>query len=331
MSITIKLASAAPVLAARASTGELDPNLTGVLQDINNASFALTFFPLAAMLAAFALVAIRSTALPGWLGWAAAPLSVAFAVGGLAGSADLASEWAGLPMLIFTPWVIATSVVLIRRARAATPVATLPAGPEELGRHPPAGRRACDEVAVQPQAAEGPLRGHRDDGCADAAHHPRRCSRWGRCRRDTAWRRTQARAGLCPSRRFLLGACARARSDRREPAAPDGFTGQRRGPRLPGQRAPRAGSGAADPEGDRGLLSRPRDPPGGDTGERAGSAAGNRPEWQGLPARGPLRLRTHRPRRNRQRIRGGDRAGDPTRPQGRAAAAQRCDLPVHRR
>ena len=115
MSITIKLASAAPVLAAHASVGELDPRLTGVLQDINNASFALTFFPLAAMLAACALVAIRSAALPGWLGWSAAVLSPAFAVGGLAGSADLASDWAGLPMLIFPLWVIATSVLLIRR------------------------------------------------------------------------------------------------------------------------------------------------------------------------------------------------------------------------
>jgi len=129
MAITIKLASAAPVLAARANAGDLDPRLTAVLQDINNASFALTFFPLAAMLAAFALVAIRSAALPGWLGWAAAALSVAFVVGGLAGSDDLASDWAGLPMLIFTPWIIATSVVLIRRARTATTVATLTAGP----------------------------------------------------------------------------------------------------------------------------------------------------------------------------------------------------------
>ena len=139
MSITIKLASAAPVLAARAHDGELDPDLTGVLQDINDASFALTFFPLAAMLAAFALVAIHSAALPGWLGWAAAALSVAFVVGGLAGSADLASEWAGLPMLIFTPWVIATSVVLIRRARAATTVATVADGPRSSA--PPSGRQ----------------------------------------------------------------------------------------------------------------------------------------------------------------------------------------------
>ncbi len=83
MSITIKLASAAPVLASRANAGELDPNITGVLQDISDASFALTFFPLAAMLAAFAPVAIHSATLPGWLGWAAAALSVALAVGGL--------------------------------------------------------------------------------------------------------------------------------------------------------------------------------------------------------------------------------------------------------
>jgi hypothetical protein len=124
MSITIKLASAAPLLAASVHAGQLDPHLTAVLQDINNASFYLTFFPLAVMLAAFALVAIRSAAFPGWLGWVAAALSPAFAVGGVAGSGDLASEWAGLPMLIFTLWVIAISVVLIRRAPATDRAAT---------------------------------------------------------------------------------------------------------------------------------------------------------------------------------------------------------------
>ena len=85
-----------------------------------------------AVLAAFALVAIRTTALPSWLCWAAAALSVGFAVGGLAGSADLASEWAGLPMVLFTVWVIAASVVLIRRAGASTPL-TRPAGAEVSG------------------------------------------------------------------------------------------------------------------------------------------------------------------------------------------------------
>jgi hypothetical protein len=71
---------------------QLDPDLRDVLQDIDNESFNLTFFPLAVMLPPLPLVAIRSAALPGSLGWAAAALSLALAVGG-----DLASEWPGLP------------------------------------------------------------------------------------------------------------------------------------------------------------------------------------------------------------------------------------------
>lgn len=123
MSVTIKVASAAPVLAARHRAGDgLDPQLARTLQDINDASFALTFFPLAVLLAAFAIVAIRSGTLPRWLGWIAAVLAVVFLAGGLAGSADLGSEWAGLPMLLYPIWVVATSVVLIRRAGEPRPV-----------------------------------------------------------------------------------------------------------------------------------------------------------------------------------------------------------------
>jgi hypothetical protein len=121
MAVTIKVASAAPVLAARYRAGGLDPLLARTLQDINDASFVLTFFPLAVLLAAFAIVAIQAGTLPGWLGWIAAVISVAFLAGGLAGSADLASEWAGLPMLLYPFWVIATSVVLIRRAGEPRP------------------------------------------------------------------------------------------------------------------------------------------------------------------------------------------------------------------
>jgi hypothetical protein len=124
MSVTIKVASAAPVLAARHRSGGLDPQLARTLQDINDASFFLTFFPLAVLLAAFAIVAIHSGALPRWLGWIAAVMCVAFLAGGLAGSADLGSEWAGLPMILFTVWVVATSVVLIRRAGEPRPVET---------------------------------------------------------------------------------------------------------------------------------------------------------------------------------------------------------------
>ena len=123
MAITIKLASAAPVLAARHRAGDgLDPQLARTLQDMNDASFVLTFFPLAVLLAAFAIVAMRSGALPRWLGWIAAVISVSFIAGGMAGSANLESEWAGLPMILFTFWVIAASVVLIRRAGEPRPV-----------------------------------------------------------------------------------------------------------------------------------------------------------------------------------------------------------------
>jgi hypothetical protein len=110
------------VLAARYRAGDgLDPQLARTLQDINDASFYLSFFPLAVLLAAFAIVAIRSGVLPKWLGWIAAALSLVFIVGGMSGSADLQSEWAGLPMILFMFWVIAASVVLIRRAGAVHP------------------------------------------------------------------------------------------------------------------------------------------------------------------------------------------------------------------
>jgi hypothetical protein len=123
MAVTIKLASAAPVLAARHRAGDgLDPQLARTLQDMNDASFALTFFPLAVLLAAFAIVVIRTGALSRWLGWAAAVISVSLIAGGMAGSADLESEWAGLPMLLFMLWVLAASIILMRRAGEPHPV-----------------------------------------------------------------------------------------------------------------------------------------------------------------------------------------------------------------
>ena len=83
MSVTIKVASAAPVLAALYRAGDgLDPQLARTLQDINDASFYLSFFPLAVLLAAFAIVAIQSGTLPIWLGWIAAALGLGLAWAG---------------------------------------------------------------------------------------------------------------------------------------------------------------------------------------------------------------------------------------------------------
>jgi hypothetical protein len=95
-----------------------------LLKNIEEASFILTLLPLAVLLAAFAIVAIRSGGLPGWLGWIAAVISAAFLFGGLAESADLGGDWVLIPMLAgaFPFWIIATSVVLMRRAGAPRPV-----------------------------------------------------------------------------------------------------------------------------------------------------------------------------------------------------------------
>lgn len=125
MSVTINMGSVAPVLAARYGTpGGLDPQLARSLLDIEEASYFIAFLPLAVLLAAFAIIAIRTGDLPGWLGWLAAVLSAAFLAGGLVGSANLASELAQVPMLVYPVWVIATSVVLIRRAGESRPVET---------------------------------------------------------------------------------------------------------------------------------------------------------------------------------------------------------------
>jgi hypothetical protein len=124
ISITIGLESAAPLLVARYRAGGLDPQLARSLHDVEEASYFLGFLPLAVLLAAFAIVAIRPGPLPGWLGWVGAVLSAAFLVGGLVGTLDLASEWAQVPMLVYPFWVIATSVVMIRRAGKTSTVAT---------------------------------------------------------------------------------------------------------------------------------------------------------------------------------------------------------------
>ena len=134
MSVTIKVASAAPVLAARWAGDGLDPQLARTLQDINNASFYLSFFPLAILLAAFAIVAIRFGApLPRWLGWISAVVAVALLVDGMAGT--LYPRDFGPSFLLFLLWTLAASIVLMRRAgvshsavsnAAATPPSVAP-------------------------------------------------------------------------------------------------------------------------------------------------------------------------------------------------------------
>ncbi len=84
---------------------------------MNDASFGITFLPLGVMLSATAIVAVRTGALPRWLGWGATAVAL-----GLFGALSAAvvspspPEWVFLPMLLYILWVVATSIALIRRA-----------------------------------------------------------------------------------------------------------------------------------------------------------------------------------------------------------------------
>ena len=104
----------------------IDPQLWQVLHDFGGAAFLSSFFPLAVLLAASAVVAIRFGALPRWLGWMSAFVAVTLLIGGIAGI-DYAREDAGLPYLLFELWTVITSIVLIRRAGKPLPtVSTAP-------------------------------------------------------------------------------------------------------------------------------------------------------------------------------------------------------------
>jgi hypothetical protein len=133
ISLSIKFAGGAAGLAAlRGACAGIDPQLWQTLHAMDGASFFLSFFPLAVLVLAAAIVTIRFGALPRWLGWMAAVVAVALLAGATAGTV-YARDDAGLPFLLFLLWTLAVSVVLVRRAGvpltavSGTPVALPPA------------------------------------------------------------------------------------------------------------------------------------------------------------------------------------------------------------
>src|SRR5262245_21978220 len=111
---TVSAGSGWPLAVFRKDQG-LDPQTARLLFDQANFAFANAWVMLASLSLASGVVSIRTGALPRWLGWA----GVLIAGGLLAARAVWASSG-----LVFIPfglcylWLIAISVVLIRRARA---------------------------------------------------------------------------------------------------------------------------------------------------------------------------------------------------------------------
>ena len=103
----------------------LDPQVARLLFDQGNFAFANAWAMLASLCLATGVVSIRTGALPRWLGWS----GVLIAGGLLAARAVWASSG-----LVFVPfglcylWLIATSVVLIRRAGTTESPQRVPQG-----------------------------------------------------------------------------------------------------------------------------------------------------------------------------------------------------------
>ena len=111
--LTIKLGSIAPGFAAR--TDGLDPQLHEALEKMNSVAFIVTMLPLGVMMAAVAIVILKTRVLPLWLGLLAAITALACLVNGMFLDAEF-----GPAFLLFLLWVTIASIVLTLRVGRAT-------------------------------------------------------------------------------------------------------------------------------------------------------------------------------------------------------------------
>jgi hypothetical protein len=110
--ITLKLASGAPELAIHRAHVADGTRLHKVLEEMGGGATVLSLYPLAIFCAATAVVALRTGALPRWLGAGAAVAAVALAVNG----AVLGTSFVPA-LLLFALWTLLTSLHLVRRNR----------------------------------------------------------------------------------------------------------------------------------------------------------------------------------------------------------------------
>ena len=111
--LTIKLGSIAPGFASR--TEGLDPQLHQALEKMNSVAFIVTMLPLGVMMAAVAVVILRTRVLPLWIGLLAAITAPACLVNGMFLNAEF-----GPAFMLFLLWVTIASIVLTLRASRAT-------------------------------------------------------------------------------------------------------------------------------------------------------------------------------------------------------------------
>ncbi len=117
--VTIKLGSLAPGKVAD-DFGDATP-IHKALEDMNSVAFIVTMLPLGVLMAAVAVISLKTRVLPRWLGWLAAVTAPLLLVNGMFLDAEF-----GPAFLLFLLWTLLASVVLTVRP-SGVPSPTEPA------------------------------------------------------------------------------------------------------------------------------------------------------------------------------------------------------------
>lgn len=113
----VAVGAAAVAVAVKVATGAADwvardaataPDVAAALARVGEVGFITFLAPLGVALAAIAFGAVRYSALPRWLGWAAVPVSALLVANSLALSAEF-----GPALLLFVLWTLVCSVTLL--------------------------------------------------------------------------------------------------------------------------------------------------------------------------------------------------------------------------
>lgn len=117
-------------LAERAGAG-VAPEVAGIIADLGYALSLIALVPIAVMLAAVAVVALRAGAFPAWLGWLSMAGAVAHVVGWFGVIVDSGPLTPGgwftyVPYALWMVWLVAVATIMVTRLHPTTHV---PVGP----------------------------------------------------------------------------------------------------------------------------------------------------------------------------------------------------------
>lgn len=114
--------SAQVALALGSSSGEVEPALVGMMSDLTYALSVIAYVPMAVMLAAVAVVSLRTGAFPAWLGWlsaVAAIMHLVMSFGIIVDNGPLApgGTLTYALYLLMAVWLVVVTTVMVVRLR----------------------------------------------------------------------------------------------------------------------------------------------------------------------------------------------------------------------